>query len=353
MFGGLVLNIDQMEPLVSILIPAYNAESWISDTVTSAIHQTWSRKEIIVVDDGSTDQTLAVAKRFESSNVKVVGQSNSGASAARNKALSLSQGDYIQWLDADDLLECNKIAKQMEVAKHGTKRTLLSSAWGRFMYRPRKAKFLPTPLWCDLGPIEWVLRHLEESVFISSMAWLVSRDLVEVAGPWNTQLSNNDDGEYACRTVLASDGVRFVPEAKSYYRTLIGSSLSNNRSPRKLESMCHCMELIIGYLWNREQSPRTSAACLKYLRDGLIFFYPERPDLVRRAKTLAATLGGELPAPKLPIRYDWIDRLFGLSTAKRVQANYNSVKWSLIRGWDQALACLEKESLPDQICRKP
>jgi len=91
-------------PLVSILIPAFNAEEWISDTLSSAIAQTWERKEIIVVDDGSSDQTLTVARRFESQGVRVVPQKNQGAAAARNTALSLSQGDYIQWLDADDLL---------------------------------------------------------------------------------------------------------------------------------------------------------------------------------------------------------------------------------------------------------
>lgn len=341
-----------MEPLVSILIPAYNAESWVSETISSAINQTWSRKEIIIVDDGSADQTLAVAKRFESSNVKVVGQQNAGASAARNKAFSLSQGDYIQWLDADDLLECDKLANQLTIARRdGSKRTLLSSAWGRFMYRPRKAKFVPTSLWCDLSPIEWILRHLEQNVFIQPAAWLVSRELAEIAGPWDTRLTNNDDGEYACRTVLASDSVRFVPEARTYYRTLIGSSLSNNRSAKKLESMWLSVELIVGHLWKRDKSPRAKEACLKYLGDVLIFFYPERPDLVQRAKSLAATLGGDLAVPKLPLSYDWLDRLFGLSTAKRAQAQYNRLKWTLIRTWDQALAALEKENLP-QASRK-
>src|ERR1041385_4381684 len=91
-------------PLVSILIPAYNAEQWIGDAIRSAIDQTWDHKEIIVVDDGSTDRTLAAAKRFESPLVRVVSQKNQGAAAARNLAFSLSKGDYIQWLDADDLL---------------------------------------------------------------------------------------------------------------------------------------------------------------------------------------------------------------------------------------------------------
>src|SRR3984893_7814447 len=146
-----------IKPLVSILIPAFNAQDCISDSLRSAIAQTWERKEIIVVDDGSTDQTLAVARQFESDFLRVVTQKNQGAAAARNAAFSLSRGDYIQWLDADDLLSPNKIAKQMEVLEHGVgPRTLLSSSFGRFMYRPSRARFIPSALWSDLSPAEFL-----------------------------------------------------------------------------------------------------------------------------------------------------------------------------------------------------
>jgi len=69
-----------MKPLVSILIPAYNAETWINYTLQSAIAQTWQRKEIIVVDDGSTDQTPEMVRRFASKEVKVVSTDNQGLS---------------------------------------------------------------------------------------------------------------------------------------------------------------------------------------------------------------------------------------------------------------------------------
>src|SRR5579871_6111210 len=122
-----------MPPLVSILIPAYNAENWISDTLKSALAQTWPNKEIIVVDDGSRDRTREVAETFSGAGVKVVSQKNAGASAARNHALRLCRGDYIQWLDADDLLAPDKITLQMEVAeKLADKRVLFSMGWGRF-----------------------------------------------------------------------------------------------------------------------------------------------------------------------------------------------------------------------------
>ena len=151
-----------MTPLVSILIPAYNAERWIADTVRSALAQTWERKEIIIVDDGSQDRTLAIAQQFASKDVAVITQENQGAAATRNEALALSQGDYIQWLDADDLLAADKIWQQMKTLEClGNNRILLSAAWGHFCYRTSAAVFQPTPLWCDLSPVEWFVQTME------------------------------------------------------------------------------------------------------------------------------------------------------------------------------------------------
>jgi len=114
------------------LIPAYNAEKWISETIESALSQTWPEKEIIIVDDGSKDNTLLVAKKYQSKRVRIISQQNKGASAARNAALKSAQGDYIQWLDADDLLAPNKITAQMRYAEEGGKGLNLFS--GRMVY---------------------------------------------------------------------------------------------------------------------------------------------------------------------------------------------------------------------------
>jgi glycosyltransferase involved in cell wall biosynthesis len=99
-----------MTALVSILIPAFNAAEWIADTVRSALQQTWPRKEIIIVDDGSRDETLSIARRFL--ELCVVSQANQGA-AGRNRAFSLCRGS-IWWLDADDLLGPDKISRQVD-----------------------------------------------------------------------------------------------------------------------------------------------------------------------------------------------------------------------------------------------
>lgn len=333
-----------MNPLVSILIPAYNAETYIADTIKSALGQTWKRKEIIIVDDGSSDQTLTIARPFASKTVSVVTQKNQGAAAARNKAFSISQGDYIQWLDADDLLAPDKVAKQVEALDRCPgKRTLLSSAWGYFIWRPHRATFTPTVLWCDLSPVEWLLRKMGQNMFMQTAVWLVSRELTEAAGPWDTRLLGDDDGEYFCRVILASNNTRFIPEAKVFYRRSGSNRLSYiGKSNRKLEAHFLSLQLHVKHFLAFEDSARVRAACVKFLQADLPFFYPERLDIVKQAEQLAATLGGQLKVPQLSWKYLWIQKIFGWTAAKRTQLYYNQCKGFMMRSWDKALFCLER-----------
>jgi glycosyltransferase involved in cell wall biosynthesis len=330
-------------PLVSILIPAYNVQEWIADTIRSAVDQTWPRKEIIVVDDGSTDQTFSIARQFASKELKVITQQNQGAAAARNKAFSLCQGDYVQWLDADDLLAPDKIARQMRVAEHcGDSRTLLSSAWGRFIYRVDRAKFAPTALWRDLSPVDWLICKMSESVFMQTDSWLVSRDLCEAAGSWDTRQLSDDDGEYFCRVILASNGIRFVPEAKTFYRITRSNRLSYvGLLEKKQDALLLSIQLHVKYVRSLEDSDRVRTACVRFLQDSLIYFYPERPDMVAELETLAFALGGRLKAPRLRWKYAWMKPLFGWDLAKRAQLVLPQLKTSVLGSWDGAIYQLE------------
>lgn len=328
-----------MNPLVSILIPAYNAEETIAETMRSALAQTWPRKEIIVVDDGSCDETRSILQRFESRNVLVVRQPNQGAAAARNKALSLSNGDFIQWLDADDLLSPEKIAFQMCASSEcGSDAVVLSCPWGRFMYRVSHAIFVPTPLWCDLAPWEWLVRQMEHNIYMQTATWLVSRGITEAAGPWDTRLLGDDDGEYFARVLLASKGTRFVPDAKVYYRMTGASSLSYiGHSERKRDAQWLSMLLHIDYVRSVEDSPRAKAACIQYLQNWIVYFYPDRPDLFHQAQTVAGELGGTLTVPRLSWKYDWIRALFGWPVARRAQVELPKLRWSLARRYDRTV----------------
>jgi glycosyltransferase involved in cell wall biosynthesis len=334
-----------MKPLVSILIPAYNSAEWIAETIHSAIGQTWPYKEIIVVDDGSTDRTAEVARRFSSKTVTVVSTKNQGAAAARNHALQLSQGEYIQWLDADDLLAPDKIERQLAALRESdSKRVLPSSAWAFFNYRINRARFIPTLLWQDLSPVEWLLRKLDNNLHMQTATWLTSRELVEAAGPWDKRLLNDDDGEYFCRVLLASERTCFVSEAKVFYRITQSSRLSYiGASDRKKDAMLISMKLHIQYLLSLEDSERVRKACLTYMQNWYPHFYPERPDIISELQSLAGQLQGHLVEPSLRWKYAWMKPVFGWKAAKWAQRELPQFKASCIRRCDRAMHRLETQ----------
>ena len=100
-----------MAPRVSVLIPVYNCAPWIAAAIESVLAQTYQDFEIIVADDGSTDQTVQIVQRYP--RVQYLFQPHSGISAARNLALSKARGELIAFLDADDLWAPNKLALQV------------------------------------------------------------------------------------------------------------------------------------------------------------------------------------------------------------------------------------------------
>jgi glycosyltransferase involved in cell wall biosynthesis len=333
-------------PLVSILIPAFNAEDWIADTIRSALAQTWANKEIIIVDDGSQDRTLSIAQRFASRQVSVVAKRNEGAAGTRNTAFSLSRGDYIQWLDADDLLAPDKIERQLATVRGSDDpRTLLSSSWAHFAYRPNRAKFVSTSLWHDLTPVEWLLRKIGENLHMQTATWLTSRELAEAAGPWDTRLLVDDDGEYFCRVLLASNGVRFVPEGRVFYRNVTSSRVSYiGTSNEKMDALLLSMKLHIQYLRSLEDSPRVSSACLKYLREWSSVFSPKRRDIREELQAIAKDVGGLIEFPGLRWKYSGMRWVIGDELAWRAQLALPQFKARVLCNWDWLMARFEANS---------
>lgn len=124
-----------MIPLVSVVIPAYNAEKTIIPCVNSVLHQTYRTLEIIVVDDGSKDATKAILEEYKKEfcidNLQIVCQDNTGPSAARNLGLDLARGEYIAFLDSDDLWTRDKIEAQMQVFMKNPSANLVGALFQR------------------------------------------------------------------------------------------------------------------------------------------------------------------------------------------------------------------------------
>lgn len=309
-----------MFPLVSIIIPAYNAELWISETIKSAFDQIWANTEIIVVDDGSTDNTLKIVQEFSSTRLKVIAQKNAGAASARNSGLQVALGDYIQYLDADDLLAPDKIQKQIVALQNNDKKFVASGSWATFVTEITSCRFIPEKLWSDFTPLDWIYCLFERGGTMYPHAWLIPRNIVEKAGPWNVSLSLNDDREYFNRIVLASDGVVFCPDSKCYYRTGNSSvSLSKRRDVLAFESAWHVCELGIALLLETEDSVRSRRACATELVGFAIAFSVEFPEAVDLAKTRIRQLGVNNFVVPFGPRFQRAAKLFGWDNAIKIK----------------------------------
>lgn len=314
-------------PLVSVLITAYNAESWLAETLDSAVGQTWSNVEVVVVDDGSTDDTLAVAHRYESASVKVIHQANAGACAARNRALSEAQGDFVQFLDADDLLESDKIERQMERFKREPEGTVASGPWVRF-YRGDLAtadRSWRGPDWQDYEPAtDWLVQSWEGRGTIPSFSWLIPRHIVEGAGPWDESLLRNQDGEYFTRVLVRARKIAFVERAWGYYRSGIAGSISKRVSEAALRSLYESTLLCEQTLLGRRDTPEARRAVAGLYQQFLFTAYPRVPDLVRRAEARIEELGGMYRKPGVSRPLQPVRDLLGWKPALRLQRAYAS-----------------------------
>lgn len=305
---------------VSVLIPAYNAAAYIEQTIESVLVQTWPFLEVIVVDDGSHDDTLVKARRYVGANVQVVSQPNAGASAARNHAFSLATGEYIQYLDADDLLHPDKLRAQLQCLHQHPGVQISSSAWTMFYDEPDERTLSPTMLWRDYAdPVQWLVDAWENGVWMQPSAWLTHRSLIESAGPWNEQLSLHDDGEFFSRVLLRTQEVVFCPEAKSFYRKGISDSLSSIRNEKSILSHFAVCQSYEKNLLTRYDNVRVRQACANNYQRMIYEYYPLHSAVRQRAVTRIKELGGSNAKPPGTPLFQLVNKVLGWRLSKRLQ----------------------------------
>lgn len=310
------------QTLVSVLIPSYNAERWIAQTLESVLCQTHQALEVIVVDDGSSDRTVDVALGFASRGVRVIRQSNAGAAAARNTAFHASRGAYIQFLDADDLISPSKIGCQLTRLLKEPEKVAMCQ-WGRFIDDPRHIRLSPESCWRDLAPVDWLVETWKVGAgMLFPAMWLVPRELVTRAGLWREDLSLNDDGEFFSRVVLASSGVLFCPEGTAYYRSGIVGSLSGIRSERGWHSGFESIRSSIAATRSVEDSDRVRRCASLLWQVYAHSSYPYCRELANKALSYAAILHPVSIAPDGGPTFRLLSNVVGWKTARVLQ------KWS-------------------------
>lgn len=308
-----------VSPLVSVLIPSFNAEGWIEETLRSVLNQTWSNIEIIVVDDGSTDRTVSIAQTYARQGVRLFTQENCGAAAARNRAFQISKGEYIQFLDADDLISPDKIQSQMQLLMvEGS--SVATCRWGRFTNEPQLIIIRPMLNWKDLAPIDWLVATWAEGAgMLFPALWLIPRNVVERAGFWREDLSLNDDGEFFTRIVLASDRVLFAANGLAYYRSGNAGTLSSKKSRRAWQSGFDAIEACIFNARSLEDSDRIRRCGSLLWQVYAHGAYPHFPKLANLALKSAALLHRVRLEPQGGILFKLIASFFGWKFARVLQ----------------------------------
>jgi glycosyltransferase involved in cell wall biosynthesis len=297
-------------PLVSILIPCRNAATTLSDTLRSALAQEDVEKEIIVVDDGSTDGSREVARGFAAQGVRVIEGPQINASAARNRALQASRGDYIQYLDADDLLGANKISRQIELLEQHPD-CVATARWGRFRETVSDVVFANDDQLHDWTPGEWLVFHCGQHQMMHPAAWLVPRSVAEKAGLWDERITLNDDGEYFARVVANSNGLKCAAGAETFYRTLPSASLSKSRGTGSFRSLWLSVKMTGECLLRLDSGPLARRAVADMYQRFCFEVYPSAGPEMAEATSMITQLGGSLLKPDFGPKAQWLKCILG------------------------------------------
>ncbi|MDH5729820.1 MAG: glycosyltransferase [Gammaproteobacteria bacterium] len=225
--------------LVSIIIPCYNAEKFISETVQSALNQNYSPIEVIVVNDGSTDSSLVIVEKLaiENANLIIHNGANRGVSFARNTGTDMASGKYIQYVDSDDLLDEDAIAKRVDILESNNADVAYSD-WQELVETENNVYELGA---IKRKTIEDVNPDPEIALFSDfwcpPVAILYTREIVNKIGQWNTSLPIIQDARFALDAALQGAKFVHIEGVGAYYRIAKEESLSR-RSNYKFVKDC-------------------------------------------------------------------------------------------------------------------
>lgn len=283
-----------MEPFkVSILIPLYNSEDWISETIGSIQNQSYKNIELIIVDDGSTDRSYDIASSYvNDSRISVFQQKNLGACAARNLAFEKSIGDYIVFFDSDDLMYDQKIENQVKLAViHGDK-FIYSSQWIAFK-GPFSFDIVPVKSKIDKdfdNPVDWLVTSwMNKSGAVG--IWMTPRSIIQKAGKWDESLRVNQDGEFFFRVLMNCTGVKFSDESYMFYRRNVTGSISKLDTEAKIADRLKSYIMYEKILNVKDDSSVKCSLVRNYAK--LIYLYPKADEeLIDKAWERIQELGG-------------------------------------------------------------
>ena len=312
------------QPLVSVIIPCFNAEQFLSEAIDSILAQTYAPIEIIVIDDGSTDSSLEIIKSYDNRLIWQRG-ANKGGNYARNLGFTLAKGDYIQYLDADDYLLTDKIAKQVRLLQTSAADVVYSD-WQHLVHQADGGSFLDQVRIC--GPKTDFLESLLANERWSNLApILFSRESVSQSGGWDESLKAAQDRDFLISVAIAGAKFVYQPGCDSIYRIPNKPTVSTACRLRWFEGHCLVMEKAEQRLLAQNQlNPQYKKALARAYRAigrEFLYYYYDKPELdkyryyaviLAKIRTLYPQLFFEVERNS----YKVCLRLFGYKTAEKI-----------------------------------
>lgn len=326
-----------MNPLVSVIIPVFNAERYLEKTLDSVFAQTYSNFEVILVDDGSTDTSLAIMEKGRhDKRLKIYSQKNKGASSARNLGLKKCSGKYIQFLDADDLISKNKLEVQVsELEKQedhiAVCRTVSFLDDEDFFNKefPEENQYL----FSTSEPQKFVYNLLGGSGSINMIqpnAYLTPINIINKVGGWRNYICPDDDGEFFCRVLLASKGIRFTANAINYYRKFKEqTSYSVPKTAFAKRNQLLTIGLKEKYLRQFFDIKDVNKIIVQHYIDFAVFAYPSFNDFSKLALRKAKRTKEPYRLPKLGGKgVEFIKNKLGWKVARIISFYFRALRYS-------------------------
>lgn len=238
-------------PLVSILIPLYNAEDYIGNLIEWCLNQPYKNIEVVVVDDHSTDNSYAIAKRYEGEKVHIYTNPKKGAQSARNYAFAMSRGQLVKFHDADDYCSDNLILRQVErMLKDGDEDSLVFSIV-RCLKSDGSLVVVDALNNKDLDvPLDFLFLKLDDSYY-NPHRFLLSRKLVEKIGGWDESVKIFQDTIFFVKAIEKASKMLYVEDEYAVWRLVDDASKihyrTSDRMINALPTICDIADIMLKY----------------------------------------------------------------------------------------------------------
>jgi GT2 family glycosyltransferase len=324
-------------PRVSVVIPTYNRQRLVQDTIDSVLRQTFKDLELIVIDDGSTDDTRRVLHDRYGTRIRYIYQENQGESAARNHGITLAEGEYVGFVDSDDLWHPDKLKSQVELLEANPRIGLVSTQAYWINYQGLRLRKPPEGLGRQTDTISWAELVLDNVIAGGGSSVLIRKECLERAGGFDQSIRFGEEWDLWIR-IAHDDGIHQIPMPLVYYR--LNPFGTRSWAPRATEAETLYQEhlTIVGKAFEHPVCRPAEIAELQaqaysrlHLRHALVNYGHGAGDLGRHYWEVAIDTCAEYATDRRVIDQNLVDYVTGFASVAEPYARLNAIEAMLDR----------------------